>query len=117
MPGFGVVIRVLVGLVSSLMLFACGVEESVEERASARPSSNILLVTIDTLRADHVGAYGYPEPVSPNIDSLAARGVVYERAIAASSRTAPSHASILTSRYVRDHSIGSVNGATRIQEL
>ena len=59
------------------------------------PPASVLLLTVDTLRADHVGAYGYPEPVSPNIDALAARGVVYERAVAASSRTAPSHASIL----------------------
>jgi arylsulfatase A-like enzyme len=54
--------------------------------------------------------------VSPAIDALAARGVVYERAVAASSRTAPSHASILTSRFARDHAIGSVNGATRIRD-
>jgi arylsulfatase len=116
-------IAALSGLILCLTWLGCGVDERVDEPTrgptesalSPRLSPNVLLITIDTLRADHVGAYGYPEPVSPNIDALAARGVVYERAIAASSRTAPSHASILTSRYVRDHSIGSVNGATRIQ--
>ena len=91
---------------------ACG----AERRGAERPSANVLLITLDTLRADHVGAYGYPEPITPNIDALAARGVVYERAVVASSRTAPSHASILTGRHVRDHAIGSENGATRIQD-
>ena len=81
---------------------------------AALPRPSVLLVTIDPLRADHLGAYGYPEPVSPNIDTLAARGMVYERAIAASSRTAPSHASILTSRWVRGHSIAHFNGYSRL---
>src|SRR5258706_10797351 len=80
--------------------------------AAQRPS--VLLITIDPLRADHRGAFGCPEPVSPSIDALAARGVVFERAIAASSRTAPSHASILTSRWVRDHSIAYFNGYSRL---
>ena len=75
---------------------------------------NVLLVTIDTLRPDHLGAYGFPGESSPNLDALAARGVVFERAIAASARTAPSHASLFTSRWVRDHSIGYHNGSTRL---
>lgn len=99
-------------LVVALCCGACG----EDDRAAESLPASVLLLTIDTLRADHVGAYGYPEPISPNIDALAARGVVYERALAASSRTAPSHASILTGRHVRDHGIGSVNGATRIQD-
>jgi choline-sulfatase len=81
------------------------------------PSSdapNVLLVTIDTLRPDHLGAYGFPGDSSPSFDALAARGVVFERAIAASARTAPSHASLFTSRWVRDHSIGYRNGSTRL---
>ena len=51
---------------------------------------NVLLITIDTLRADHLGAYGFSYDISPNIDRLAERGVVFERAIAASAATAPS---------------------------
>ena len=75
---------------------------------------NVLLVTIDTLRPDYLGAYGFPGESSPNLDALAAGGVVFERAIAASARTAPSHASLFTSRWVRDHSIGYRNGSTRL---
>lgn len=56
----------------------------------------VVLVTIDTLRADHVSAYGYRRPTSPFLDSLAASGVLFEQAMASVSHTAPSHASILT---------------------
>jgi arylsulfatase A-like enzyme len=75
---------------------------------------DVLLVTVDTLRADRLGAYGFTGESSPNVDAFAAGAVVFERAISASSRTAPSHASLLTSRWVRDHSIGFTNGATRL---
>ncbi len=78
----------------------------------ARP--DVLLVTLDTLRADHVGVYGAPEGATPHLDALAAGAVVFERALAASSRTAPAHASLFTSRWVRDHAIGYRNGATRL---
>jgi len=71
---------------------------------------NVLLVTIDTLRADHLHCYGQPLPTSPNIDAFAARSVVFERAIAASGYTGPSHSSIMTARYPRRHSMGFSNG-------
>jgi arylsulfatase A-like enzyme len=73
------------------------------------PFDNVFLVTIDTLRADHLGSYGYPRAVSPFMDSLAARGIRFERAISSSSHTAPSHASILTSQYPARHRV-LVNG-------
>lgn len=66
---------------------------------------NVVLITIDTLRADHLGAYGYPRPVSPFIDSLAASGVRFERAIASSSHTAPSHTSIFTGQHPARHGV------------
>lgn len=77
---------------------------------------DVLLVTVDTLRADHLGAYGFPADASPNFDALAAQSALFERAIAASSRTAPSHASIMTSRWVREHSIGHRNGSSRLAD-
>lgn len=75
---------------------------------------HVLLITIDTLRADHLGSYGFSLESSPAIDALARESAVFERAIAASAVTAPSHASILTSKYVREHSIGWMNGASRL---
>ena len=77
---------------------------------------NVLLVTVDTLRADYLGSYGFPANTSPNVDRLAQQGVLFERAIAASTLTAPSHASIMTSRYVREHSVGHGNGSTRLSD-
>lgn len=66
----------------------------------ARPAEpdrpNVVLVSIDTLRADHLGTYGYARPTSPHIDRLAAGGVVFENAFAPSPWTLPSHASMLT---------------------
>jgi len=76
---------------------------------------DVLLVVVDTLRADHLGVYGFPLPTSPHVDRFAAQAVVFERALAASSNTAPSHASLMTSRYVREHSIGWINGTTRLE--
>jgi arylsulfatase len=63
------------------------------------PGRNLLLITIDTLRADSLGAYGSEASVSPHIDRLAERSTVFERAYATAPFTAPSHASILTSQH------------------
>ena len=65
-----------------------------------------MLVLVDTLRADHLGAYGYPRPTSPHLDALAARGLRYERAYAHSGWTLPSVASLLTGLHVHDHRVG-----------
>jgi arylsulfatase len=62
-----------------------------------RPS--LLLITVDTLRADHVSAYGYPRPTSPRIDELAASGVLFETVISPLPETGPSFASLLTGRW------------------
>jgi len=62
-----------------------------------RPS--LLLVTVDTLRADHVSSYGYSRPTSPQIDELAASGVLFETVISPLPETGPSFASLLTGRW------------------
>jgi arylsulfatase A-like enzyme/cytochrome c-type biogenesis protein CcmH/NrfG len=68
----------------------------------ARPR-NLLLITVDTLRADHVGAYGYARARTPALDALATGGVRFERAYAAAPITLPSHATLLTGRYPPGH--------------
>ena len=68
---------------------------------SVKPAANapsVLLVTIDTLRADRVGAYGYADARTPNIDALAAHGALFSSAFTHSIFTGPSHASILSGR-------------------
>ena len=71
--------------------------------APAAAPRNVLLVTIDTLRADHVGAYGHAAAHTPTIDSLAAAGTRYTRAFATAPITLTSHASLLTGRYPPGH--------------
>ena len=72
-------------------------EEPITVTPARDDAPNIVLIVVDTLRADHLGTYGFPHGSSPNIDALAAKSVVFDYAIAASSRTAPSHASMMTS--------------------
>ncbi len=88
---------------------------SLAALACSEPPRDVLLITVDTLRADHLSSYGFELATSPNIDALAAHSALFERAVAASSSTAPSHASILTSLYPRQHSIGYRNGDTRLE--
>ena len=73
--------------------------------ASSAPAGarHLVLVTIDTLRADRVGAYGYSRARTPHIDGLAARGIRFERAYATAPITLPSHASLMTGRYPPGH--------------
>ena len=66
---------------------------------------NLLLITLDTTRADHLGAYGDRRARTPNIDRLAAGGIVFERAIASAPLTLPSHASLLTGLYPFAHGV------------
>ena len=67
------------------------------------PRPNVLLVTIDTLRADHLGCYGHAAALTPTIDGLAARGVRFATAVAHVPLTGPSHASLLTGRTPLGH--------------
>jgi len=70
-------------------------DRPADEALMARP--NLLLIMVDTLRADHLGAYGFPTPISPNIDALAKESVVFEKAYASASWTRASTASLFTS--------------------
>ena len=70
---------------------------------------HIILVTIDTLRSDHVSSYGYFRQTTPYLDSLAEGGVLFENAVAAVSQTAPSHASMMTGLSLYEHGV-SENG-------
>jgi arylsulfatase A-like enzyme len=95
---------------------ACGPEEPVPAPAPRPPSpppTNVVLVTIDSLRADHLGAYGYARATSPNLDRLAAEGTLFEAAVAQAPWTLPSLASLLTSRLPAETGAIHMNGALR----
>jgi choline-sulfatase len=72
---------------------------------AATSAPDVVLVTIDTLRADRVGAYGYAAAETPTIDRLAREGVLVEDAVVQVPQTRPSHASIFTGRYPYEHGI------------
>lgn len=76
--------------------------------AAEQGSPNVLVVIIDTLRADHVSAYGYSRETTPNIDRLAKHGVLFEDAVSPTSWSLPSHVSLVTGRYLFQHGIGDV---------
>lgn len=64
---------------------------------------DVILISLDTLRADHLSCYGYPSIVSPNIDALAAEAFVFTNAYSNANWTLPSHTSLFTSRYLVQH--------------
>ncbi len=72
---------------------------AIATRLMAQPGTPVILISIDTLRADHVGAYGYKRTPTPNIDALAARGTVFTEADCQIPFTGPSHATLMTSTY------------------
>jgi len=104
--------------VSLLSAVGCGSDESAQS-ATARGSSaqagagasgiapagapNVLLIVIDTLRADHLDLYGYERETAPRLADLAAGGVVFDRAVSQAPTTVPSHATMFTGRYPRQH--------------
>lgn len=69
------------------------------------PRQNVLFITIDTLRADHLGCYGYPRETSPSIDALAERSIVFDNCVSQATSTLPSHASIFTALYPPAHGV------------
>ena len=70
-----------------------------------QPTRGFILISIDTLRADHLGAYGYSRDTSPFLDSLAARGTLFERAVVQYPSTLTSHMSIFTGLYPQEHEV------------
>jgi choline-sulfatase len=94
--------RVLLACAS--VLLAAGLVV-VAFRSTRHAQPNILLVTLDTTRADHLGAYGYKLGQTPRLDRLAKEGVLFERAMTAAPITLPAHASLLTGTYPFVHGV------------
>ncbi len=94
-------------LVAGVTIFLLRTEAPATIAQSVSPSRerppNIVLITLDAARADHFSSYGYHRPTTPHMDRLAARGVLFEQAIAPSSWTLPSHASILSGLLPHQH--------------
>src|SRR3954464_12864902 len=74
-------------------------------RPSAPPGTPVILISIDTLRADHLPAYGYRGVATPHIDALALRSIVFENAYSPCPLTLPAHASLLSGRVPPGHGV------------
>ncbi len=74
-------------------------------QSAAADTPNIILVSIDTLRADHLSCYGYPYKTSPNMDELAHEGVIFKNTFSTTSWTLPSHVSLFTSLNTPNHQV------------
>jgi arylsulfatase A-like enzyme len=105
-------------LVVALMIVGSGRVSEARTLAALPPASpgapNVLFITLDTLRADHLSAYGHTRP-TPNLDRIAAEGAFFEYAIAPSSWTLPSHASMFTGRRVSEH-LAEMNTGARLDD-
>jgi choline-sulfatase len=88
-------------------LLPCGLEATVLAR---RRAPNVILITIDTVRADHLGCYGATNVKTPTLDGLARDGIVFERAISQVPLTWPSHAAILTGTYPFQNGVQDFTG-------
>jgi tetratricopeptide (TPR) repeat protein len=84
------------------MISGCGKGDQPSSKPAA-PPRNLMLITIDTLRADRLGVYGYMAARTPVIDGLARGGARFSRAYAAAPITLPSHATLMTGRYPPSH--------------
>lgn len=93
-------------LLGVLVLEGQGVLTPPSVRAGSAPAPNrpnVVLITLDTVRADHLSLYGYGRPTTPNLDGWARQGVVFDHAVAASSWTLASHTSVFTGLLPHQH--------------
>ena len=110
---YGSPLSVFAGISVGLLCAACTTEAPAPAVPSAQPTAtgstvdgpDILLVVIDTLRADHLSLYGYERPTSPRLDELAKDGLWFHRAYAQSGWTLASFASLLTGLYPHQHKV------------
>ncbi len=118
--------RIIAGAAGALILGAClwlflrpepdparRVAKLWASRGVDKP--NVILITLDTTRADHLACYGYPDVRTPNLDALAGRGVLFEQAATSSPLTLPAHCSIMTGMYPTYHGV-RVNGNTALSQ-
>ncbi len=94
------------------ILITCAVENIGAAEVPAVPparheNTNVIMISLDILRPDHLGAYGYPKGTSPQIDRLAKQSVLFENSIAQSYLTPVAHMSVITGQYPRQHGMVS----------
>jgi arylsulfatase A-like enzyme len=93
-----------------LLLAGCSADHDGDEPASSSPNWNVVLLTLDTVRADALGVYGQPFDTTPNIDRVAREGVLFEQVVSAAPHTLASHASIFTGLFPFSHGVRGNQG-------
>lgn len=96
-----------------LLLLVGAVAWLAARGCAAKPKFNLLLITLDTTRADRLGCYGYAGAHTPHLDALSAAGALFERAYTCAPLTLPAHASLLTGLYPPEHGL-RINGRGRL---
>lgn len=99
-----ILVFLLIAVGGAVALFIVPPGHRHVQRKSDRP--NVLLICLDTTRADHLSCYGYDRATTPRLDALAAEGLRYTRCVAASSRALPAHASLMTGLFPTSHGAG-----------
>jgi len=94
-----------------LMLFPISVVLATCRPAPENPPVNVAFISIDSLRADHVSAYGYRRKTTPTLDRLARQGSLFENVVAESSWTLPTHVTMLTGLATSTHGVEQFTGA------
>jgi choline-sulfatase len=97
-------------LLAAAALLGCKSAPKKDETPARLKPLNLVVVTIDTLRADHLHCYGYPGIETPVLDELARRGALFENAVAQAPLTPPSHASIFTGQNPNVHGVRNTGG-------
>lgn len=95
---------VLLGLAASVLFIACA-DRDVSTPTRQEPLPSIILIVIDTLRADYLGSYGFDGRISPHLDELAAESMLFRRCSSQAPWTTPSMASMMTSLYPDAHGV------------
>jgi arylsulfatase A-like enzyme len=97
-------------------LVALGLSACSRRGAPAEPP-NLIIITMDTMRADHMSCYGYERPTSPRMDELAQTSTLYSRHMASSPWTVPSHASLFTGKDPFEHGSHTFPATSRVQNV
>lgn len=106
------ILVLIVALVAAgVIIFRRAGSNQSDIRRAESNQPNIILISVDTLRADHLGSYGYERDTSPEMDKLAVDGVRFAKAYAQTSWTLTSHMSIMTSKYPHVHGVETHDSA------
>src|SRR5262245_42917253 len=100
---------------TALLLVSCEAKPPLAKSTPSPSTLNVVLITLDTLRADRLGSYGFPGDSTPNLDALAKESVLFEQATSAVPLTLPSHSTIFTGLLPPHHGVRD-NGGVPLAE-